>query len=163
VLVPKGRPPAIRDKPYPEIGEILRKPDVVARLREIGAEPGGGGAPEFASSSGPKLRRGRSSQGSRHPGRLTYLRKRIPDKEMAMPGDTQQGSAQSLPARSDAGDIEHLPVDQVLTHFAVQPDRGLSNTEASQRLAKFGPNALVEKEQASRPSCSGISPGRSPT
>ena len=29
---------------------------------------------------------------------------------------------------------------------AAQPERGLSSTEAGQRLAKYGPNALVEKE-----------------
>jgi ATPase, P-type (transporting), HAD superfamily, subfamily IC len=41
---------------------------------------------------------------------------------------------------------EHMPVDQVLAHFAVQPGRGLSSAEAAQRLATDGPNALVEKK-----------------
>jgi H+-transporting ATPase len=62
-----------------------------------------------------------------------------------MPGDTQQ-SAQTADTRSDTLDLEHIPVDKVLAHFAVQPDNGLSSAEATQRLAKYGPNALVEKE-----------------
>jgi Cation transporter/ATPase, N-terminus len=33
------------------------------------------------------------------------------------------------------------PVAQVLAHFAVKPDRGLSSAEATQRLARYGPNA----------------------
>jgi H+-transporting ATPase len=64
-----------------------------------------------------------------------------------MPRD-KQTSAESPQARSDAADVEHMPVDQVLAHFAVQPDRGLSSAEATQRLAKFGPNALVEQERS---------------
>ena len=41
VLVPKGTPQPIRDKLYAELVQVLKSPDVVARLRDIGAEPGG--------------------------------------------------------------------------------------------------------------------------
>ena len=50
--------------------------------------------------------------------------------------------------RPDAGDLEHLPVNQVLAHFAVQPDQGLSSAEAAKRLKQYGPNALIEKEES---------------
>ena len=64
-----------------------------------------------------------------------------------MPENKQQPSPKSeADTRPDAGDLEHMPVDQVLAHFAVQPDRGLSSAEAAQRLATDGPNALVEKK-----------------
>jgi H+-transporting ATPase len=50
-------------------------------------------------------------------------------------------------ARSKAGpDFEKMPLDEVLTQLAAQPERGLSSIEAGQRLAKYGPNALVEKQ-----------------
>jgi H+-transporting ATPase len=39
-----------------------------------------------------------------------------------------------------------MPVDGVLAQLAVEPGRGLSEAEVQQRLAKFGPNALTEKE-----------------
>jgi hypothetical protein len=51
-----------------------------------------------------------------------------------MPDTKQQTSApEAATARPDAADLERMPVDQVLTHFEVQPDRGLSNAEAAQR------------------------------
>ena len=43
-------------------------------------------------------------------------------------------------------DLEKMPVERVLAQLAVKPEQGLSNAEARQRLAKYGPNALVEKE-----------------
>src|SRR5713226_2798297 len=43
-------------------------------------------------------------------------------------------------------DLEKLPVEKVLAQLAVKPEQGLSSAEARQRLAKYGPNALVEKE-----------------
>src|SRR6516164_3561957 len=49
VLVPKGTPQPIRDKLYGELTDILKSPDVVARLRDIGAEPGGQSPQQFAS------------------------------------------------------------------------------------------------------------------
>src|SRR6516162_8934451 len=48
---------------------------------------------------------------------------------------------------SDAAiDLEKMPVDRVLAQLAVNPEQGLSSGEAQQRLTKYGPNALVEKE-----------------
>jgi H+-transporting ATPase len=43
-------------------------------------------------------------------------------------------------------DLEKAPVDRVLAQLTVEPNRGLSSAEAQQRLAKYGPNALVEEE-----------------
>src|SRR5215470_6607701 len=43
-------------------------------------------------------------------------------------------------------DLEKLPVEKVLAQLAVKPEQGLSSAEARQRLDKYGPNALVEKE-----------------
>src|SRR6516165_4210588 len=43
-------------------------------------------------------------------------------------------------------DLEKAPVERVLTDLAVRSDRGLSSADAQQRLTKYGPNALVEKE-----------------
>ena len=58
-----------------------------------------------------------------------------------------QRTAASPEAESNrAEDLEKTPIDRVLTALAVQPDKGLSSTEARERLAKYGPNALVEKE-----------------
>jgi tripartite-type tricarboxylate transporter receptor subunit TctC len=49
VLVPKGTPQPIRDKLYAELVQVLKSPDVVARLRDIGAEPGGEPPAQFAT------------------------------------------------------------------------------------------------------------------
>jgi tripartite-type tricarboxylate transporter receptor subunit TctC len=49
VLVPKGTPQPIRDKLYAEVVQVLKSPDVVARLRDIGAEPGGEPPAQFAA------------------------------------------------------------------------------------------------------------------
>ena len=54
---------------------------------------------------------------------------------------------QPMAAVADA-DLEKIPVDQVLAKLGVQAERGLSSTEAQQRLAQYGPNALVEKEES---------------
>jgi H+-transporting ATPase len=43
-------------------------------------------------------------------------------------------------------DLEKAPIQQVLDELAVSSERGLSDAEARQRLAKYGPNALVEKQ-----------------
>ena len=43
-------------------------------------------------------------------------------------------------------DLEKVPVDRVLAELSVKSSQGLSSAEAQQRLAKYGPNALVEKE-----------------
>ena len=47
-----------------------------------------------------------------------------------------------------ATDLEKIPLAQVLSKLGVAPDRGLTDAEAKQRLARYGPNALVEKEQS---------------
>src|SRR6516164_9875884 len=43
-------------------------------------------------------------------------------------------------------DLEKVPVETVLAQLKVKADQGLSSAEAQQRLAQYGPNALVEKE-----------------
>ena len=50
------------------------------------------------------------------------------------------------PQTTDAVDLAKMPIDRVLTQLGVRPDQGLSTAEAQQRLAKYGPNALVEEE-----------------
>jgi H+-transporting ATPase len=51
--------------------------------------------------------------------------------------------------KADAGiDLEKAPVDRVLARLVVKPETGLSSAEARQRLAKYGPNAIVEKEES---------------
>src|SRR5262245_47593853 len=84
-------------------------------------------------------------QGGRHSGRLTINTSDhgFSDKDVMHETTT---AADAIAARPEGADLEHLPVDQVLAHFAVQPDRGLSSAEAVQRLATVGPNALVEKQ-----------------
>ena len=57
--------------------------------------------------------------------------------------------ATALPSKAKMDpviDLEKVPVDRVLAELAVKPSQGLSSAEAQQRLAKYGPNALVEKE-----------------
>ncbi|MGZ8915918.1 MAG: plasma-membrane proton-efflux P-type ATPase [Methylobacter sp.] len=60
-----------------------------------------------------------------------------------MPNETPQPIA----ARADA-DLEKIPVEQVLAKLGVQADRGLGSIEAQQRLAQYGPNALIEKKES---------------
>ncbi|NJO55691.1 MAG: HAD-IC family P-type ATPase [Rhodospirillales bacterium] len=43
-------------------------------------------------------------------------------------------------------DLEKIPVEQVLESLEVKTDQGLSSAEAQQRLDRYGPNAIVEKE-----------------
>lgn len=45
-------------------------------------------------------------------------------------------------------DLEKAPVADVLAALGVRADQGLSGAEAAQRLARIGPNALVEKEES---------------
>src|SRR5262249_11627628 len=45
-----------------------------------------------------------------------------------------------------AADVAKPPVDRALAELAVKPEQGLSGAEARQRLAQYGPNALIEKE-----------------
>jgi tripartite-type tricarboxylate transporter receptor subunit TctC len=48
-LVPKGTPQTIRDRLYAETVEILKSPDVIKRLSDFGAEPGGQPPAQFAA------------------------------------------------------------------------------------------------------------------
>lgn len=48
-MVPKGTPPAIRDKLYRQIADVLKQSAITARLKEMGADPGGQSPAEFAT------------------------------------------------------------------------------------------------------------------
>jgi tripartite-type tricarboxylate transporter receptor subunit TctC len=48
MLAPTGTPAAIRERLYKEMSEILRSPEIAARFRDIGADPGGNTPAEFA-------------------------------------------------------------------------------------------------------------------
>ena len=45
-------------------------------------------------------------------------------------------------------DLEKAPVADVIAKLRSDPDQGLTNAEAKSRLAQYGPNALVEKQQS---------------
>lgn len=49
---------------------------------------------------------------------------------------------------SSGPDLEKIPVADVLTNLAADPAQGLSKAEAEKRLAQYGPNALIEKEES---------------
>ncbi len=56
---------------------------------------------------------------------------------MAMPSPSFLGDQQgSLPA------IDHLPLAELLDRLAAEPERGLSQEQASERLSRYGPNTL---------------------
>jgi H+-transporting ATPase len=66
-----------------------------------------------------------------------------------MPAPALQSTASPPKAASDdVVDLEKTPVERVLTQLEVKPGQGLSSAEARLRLAKYGPNALVEKEES---------------
>lgn len=48
-MVPKGTPQVVRDKLYKQISDILKDPNIVARLQDMGAQPGGQPSAEVAS------------------------------------------------------------------------------------------------------------------
>jgi len=48
LLAPAGTPAEIRERLYKELSEILKSPDIAARFRDIGAEPGGATPAQFA-------------------------------------------------------------------------------------------------------------------
>src|SRR5262245_18377535 len=60
--------------------------------------------------------------------------------------DLQSATRAPESGTQTAIDLEKMPVERVLTQLVVKPEQGLSNAEARERLAKYGPNALVEKE-----------------
>ena len=45
-------------------------------------------------------------------------------------------------------DLEKVPVEQVLSTLSVKAEQGLSAAEVEQRTARYGPNAIVEKEKS---------------
>jgi len=49
LLVPKGTPAAVRTRLYRTVSDILRVPDMVARLADLGAVPGGEPPEKFAA------------------------------------------------------------------------------------------------------------------
>ncbi len=49
LLVPKGTPPEIRAKLYRTVSEVLKTPDMIARLADLGAVPGGEPPEQFAA------------------------------------------------------------------------------------------------------------------
>jgi H+-transporting ATPase len=57
--------------------------------------------------------------------------------QLATPLPRDQGAA--------GADLETAPIEQVLDELSVGSERGLSDPEARRRLARYGPNALVEK------------------
>ena len=63
-----------------------------------------------------------------------------------MPAATPHPIATPAEASSAAADLEKMPVERLLAHFGVRPDRGLSSGVVEERRAKYGPNALSEKE-----------------
>ncbi len=72
-------------------------------------------------------------------------------------------SAPRVTAASNADDLGKIPIERVLSALAVTAARGLASAEAQKRLAKDGPNALVETEKSSPPRSLSISPGPLPT
>ncbi len=60
---------------------------------------------------------------------------------------TDAGKQAGTPAASGP-DLEKIAVEQVLATLAVKPEQGLSAAEAQQRVVKYGPNAIVEKEKS---------------
>jgi H+-transporting ATPase len=59
-----------------------------------------------------------------------------------------ENPAPTLSAPDSVVDFAKLPVESLLSILAVVPSRGLSATEAQQRLARYGPNALIEKKKS---------------
>jgi H+-transporting ATPase len=59
-----------------------------------------------------------------------------------------ENPAPTFPAPDSVADFGKLPVESLLSILAVVPSRGLSSTEAQQRLARYGPNALHEKKKS---------------
>jgi H+-transporting ATPase len=53
------------------------------------------------------------------------------------------------PASGNAvADLEKLPITDVLAKLDSKPNEGLTGAEAQQRLGRYGPNLLVEKEES---------------
>ncbi|MGA7487271.1 MAG: plasma-membrane proton-efflux P-type ATPase [Xanthobacteraceae bacterium] len=50
------------------------------------------------------------------------------------------------PRAAEGGDLETMPLDEVLARLEVTPEKGLSEDSVRKRLARYGPNALPEHE-----------------
>lgn len=61
-------------------------------------------------------------------------------------GKGDEGDKADKGAESAKPDLEEMPLDQVLSRLEVDPPKGLSSTDAADRLAEYGPNALPEKK-----------------
>src|SRR5262249_38006532 len=61
-----------------------------------------------------------------------------------------QDRGERQPALRDVSktDFEHLTVVDALRQLGVDPRAGLSDAEANERLAQYGPNALEEKKKS---------------
>ncbi len=58
------------------------------------------------------------------------------------------GAIAKLQSPGPADDLEKIPVEEALRKLNVSPQSGLSAAEAAQRLSRYGPNALIEKEES---------------
>ncbi len=66
-----------------------------------------------------------------------------------MASENTPAQAGNTQVASDSGiDLEKAPIDQVLSQLGANADKGLTGAEAQKRLAQYGPNAIVEKEQS---------------
>jgi H+-transporting ATPase len=61
---------------------------------------------------------------------------------------TQQATPASDGKSAAPLDLERAPIEEALAALGVKPDQGLSSVEAQQRLAKYGPNAIIERERS---------------
>ena len=66
-----------------------------------------------------------------------------------MASENTPAQAGNTQVASDSGiDLEKAPFDQVLSQLGANADKGLTGAEAQKRLAQYGPNAIVEKEES---------------
>jgi hypothetical protein len=70
-------------------------------------------------------------------------------KEATLNGNplTRTAQQQDRAASPSGIDLGKAPVEQVPAALGVGPDQGLGSAEAQKRLAQYGSNAIVEKEQ----------------
>jgi H+-transporting ATPase len=61
---------------------------------------------------------------------------------------SSQENTKKSPSKTAESDLEKISIQQVLTTLEVQEGLGLSSAEAKTRLAQYGPNAIVEKEES---------------
>jgi len=61
---------------------------------------------------------------------------------------SSQENTKKSPSKTAESDLEKISIQQVLTTLDVEEGLGLSSAEAKTRLAQYGPNAIVEKEES---------------